>query len=98
MPRELKIWNGRGCCCHKSEDPAWLGIRPSQGGTVYAAAYSRADLRRLIAEYCGRDPGEAEIRDYWHSDAWGDAMDGITPERGIWLRNEKVQDAPIRLI
>lgn len=101
MPRELKLWNGRAGCCHNSDDPNWTGIQPHRGHhKIYAAAYSRADLRRLIAEYCGQDPGVTEIRDYWHQGTWGTRMTGIEPERGLWLGKDREPEGtpPVRLI
>lgn len=98
MARTLKIWNGGAGCCYKASDPAWTGIQPYRGAHVYAAAYSRADLRRLIVEYCGSDPGETEIRDYWACGAWGERMSAIPPERGIWLCKEEPEAKPVRLI
>jgi len=99
MARELKVWNGRAGCCHKRNDPAWDGIQPFRGAyKIYAAAQSRADLSRLIQQYCGRDPGETEIRDYWNCGSWGHAKSGITPERGLWLVGGSPKDSPVRLI
>lgn len=93
MAEELKIWNGRASCCLKREDTIWAGVKPYAGATVYAAAYSRADLRRLIEEYCGSDPGDGEILNCWASGAWG-----IRISRGLWLRKEGPHASPIRLI
>lgn len=98
MARVLKIWNGRSGCCYKPSDSAWAGIQPYRGAHVYAAAFSRADLRRLIVEYCGRDPGVTELRDYWNCGSWGIHMEGITAERGIWLRKDEPGAKPVRLI
>ena len=88
MARQLKLWNGRSWCCHKHDDPTWAGIGPD-GASIYAAAYSRADLRRLIAEYSERDPGETELRDYWNAGSWGNAMEGVSPDRGLWMIAER---------
>jgi len=99
MVHELKIWNGKAGCCRNPNDPVWTGIQPYRGNhRVYAAAYNRADLRRLIKEYCGRDPGETEIREYWNAGAWGRHMDGIAPERGLWLLKDSGKALPVRLI
>jgi hypothetical protein len=98
MARQLKLWNGRGICCYKSDDPAWTGLSSSREGHVYVAAYSRADVRRLVEQYCGVDPGETEIREYWSAGMWGNLMDGIEPERGLWLVNKNRDPKPIRLI
>lgn len=96
MAKTLKIWNGRGYCCHKSSDPLWSGIPPSAYSHAYVAAYSRADARRVIAEYTGREPHDAEIRDYWSEGAWGNDMKGITPERGLWVAIGRA--SPVRVI
>jgi len=83
MAKQLKLYNGRGWACVKRSDPKWNGVSPDKV-SISAAAYSRADLRRLIEEYTGADPGLAELRDYW-VECWGDDMAGITPERGLWM-------------
>lgn len=95
--RQLKLWNGRAYCCYKPSDPRWKGNDPGRGATISAAAYSRADLRRLIAEYCGEAPSDGELRTYF-AECWGNDMDGITPERGIWLTNDHARGHPVRLI
>lgn len=95
--RQLKLWNGRAYCCYKQSDPRWEGNDPGRGAIISAAAYSRADLRRLIAEYCGDMPSDGELRTYF-SECWGTDMAGITPERGIWLINDRAKAAPVRLI
>lgn len=82
--RKLKIWNGGGHICRNLSSPLWKGIDPFKTH-AYAAAHSRADLRRLIASYNGVFPGETYIRDYWAEGAWGNSMEGITPERGLWI-------------
>lgn len=97
MAKTLKIWNGRSGCCYKRTDPAWSGADQYKAGTVYAAAYSRADLRRLIADYCGSDPGDHEIKTYWNDGHWGDVMEGIAPERGLWLLKHASEKIPVRL-
>lgn len=80
----LMLWNGGASSCRKPGEPLWQGVRPNSSKHAYVAARSRADARRVIAEYCGRDPGDHELKTYW-SPCWGNAMDGITPERGLWL-------------
>jgi hypothetical protein len=69
----LKIWNGRG-----SEDRSHL----------YLAAYSRADAARLLVEaypYTTVGQGIPELKNYFVEGCWGKTMDGITPERGVWI-------------
>lgn len=96
MPRKLKLWNGRAYCCHNPQDGNWRDVSP-YSATIYAAAYSRADLRRLIEAYCGRDPGDREIKEFWSAGCWGRHMEGVNPERGLWLRANGPNSQPIRL-
>lgn len=91
--KPLQLWNGR-----------WFGGDSTSRsvkteGYVYAAAYSRADLIRLIVEIMGYEPrgSISEIRDYWNHGHWGIAMNGITPERGVWY-TDQIQRTPRRLI
>jgi hypothetical protein len=76
--KNLKLFNGR--------------FHDKGNGQVHAyiAAYSRADAIRVITEYLGyKGRGlDNEIRVYW-SQAWGDPMKGITPERVIWVQVDR---------
>jgi hypothetical protein len=83
--KKLKIFNGRAFLLRNPKDPKWNGVSHNASAHAFVAAYSRADARRLIAEYW-RDPGDTELRVYWHEGAWGNDMAGITPERAIWIR------------
>lgn len=92
--RRLQMWNGRGNTLRNSDDSIWAGVRLNAYSCAYVAAYSRADARRVIAEYLGRDIGDAEIRDYWHP-CWGNDMRDVVPERGLWL---DVGKGPVRVV
>ncbi len=94
--RKLKLWNGRGYDCRKFDDPRWKGIDYSKSPHAYVCAYSRADARRVVGEYCGHDLSDSEIKIYWSKDCWGNTMNGITPERGLWLEFERGK--PIKVI
>ena len=83
---KLKIWNGGGLCCFKGGDPRWSALTHNQQPHAYVAARSRADARRVIEEYCGKLPADAYLRDYWSEGAWGIWMEGVLPERGLWLQ------------
>ncbi len=98
MGRTLKIWNGRAYCCYKHGDPEWEGISNNGSATIFAAAYSRADLRRMIEQYSGVDPGDTEIKVYWCEGSWGMRIEGITPERGLWLKTDCTDKPPVRLV
>lgn len=95
MPRELKVWNGRGWCCHNPKDPRWKDVRPDTV-SAFICAFSRADARRVIAEYTGILPGDAELRDYF-SEVWGNPMKGVRHERGLWLQFGR-HTAPVRVL
>ncbi len=79
--RKLKVWNGRGYCCKKWVDKRWAGAETRH---AYVCAYSRADARRVIAEYCGQIPPDSELKEFW-SECWGNSMEGIKRERGLWI-------------
>jgi hypothetical protein len=107
MAQELKLFNGRGYSLRKHADPLWKKWEAECARREchlyvngYVAAYSMADCRRVIAEYCGRDPGVTEIRDYWNKGAWGIYMQHVTPERGLWLHpdHRSHDEKPIRVL
>lgn len=82
--RPLKLWNG----C----------IYPYRGETGYVAAYSRADAVRVINEALGHKAvSDHELKTYWHEGCWGDAMEGITPERGLRVKGRE-HDAVVRRV
>ena len=40
-----------------------------------------------------------EIDVYFHKDCWGDTMNGITPERGLWAtKTSHLNEKPERVI
>lgn len=79
----LKLFNGRGV---------------DRDTHIYVAARSRNDAARILSEafdsvgirsesdlkfYMGR--WNREIAVYFSPNCWGNAMDGIAPERGVWV-------------
>lgn len=94
--KKLKIWNGRG-----------YGGR---NDSIYIAAYSRSEAARLYCEGLRkvrnynsnidkRELGQAyrEIRDYFCEGAWGNNMEGVEPEVGLWYVDE-YPNKPIKII
>ena len=83
-PKELKLFNG--------------GDWESQGGHLYVAAFSVIDAARLVVRAeikikgLNIDPLDKllvgrvarDIKVYFAKNCWGNPMDGITPERGVW--------------
>lgn len=84
MSKPLKIWNGRGF--------------ESLGDHLYICAKNRRQAARLMLEAwlkiksldttrdwsleLGRN--YRKITNYFCEGAWGNSMDGITPEIGVW--------------
>ena len=98
--RKLRIWNGRGYIVRDpNHDPRWKNTRT---GSVYIAAYSRADAAKVMAEYLGRMPQGAdyEIKTFFHEGAWGNSMEGIQPERGMWIQfsDNYPRETPVRVV
>ena len=96
MPKALTLWNGRGYCCQNQNDSRWNDVPSNDAPKAFVAAYSRADARRVIAEYCGKMPPDSELAKYFSKDAWGNSMDGVTPERGLWLAFFRAK--PVRVV
>jgi hypothetical protein len=96
VAKELKIWNGRGLLCRNHADPRWRDVASNANVAAFVAAYSRADACRVIESYTARSVPDSELRDYWSAGLWGNEMNGITPERGLWLLFDR--SAPIRVI
>lgn len=98
MKKQLVLFNGRAAVVYNPRDPVWWSMPDKYRVRAYVAAYSTADAVRLIEEYNGGWPRAAsELRTYWSKGTWGRAMDGITPERGIWIATEFSDEKPRRL-
>jgi len=97
MAKQLKIWNG--------------GDWDRRGGHLYVAAHSVKDVCDLVNEAYRNLKGYKDSPDikpfnpsyiskYWSPNCWGNAMDGITPERGVWWtpKENGSKKEPIRRI
>lgn len=51
----------------------------------------------MISEYCGKQPPDSELKQYWHEGAWGNKMSGVVPERGLWIEFDR-SNALIRVL
>ena len=88
--KQLKLWNGRP-----------YGVLPSgqwKGTHIYVAAYSVADVQRLCGELGLSIPSRNEISVYWSTGCWGNAMEGIAVERGVWVTSDYDRVGPKRLM
>lgn len=94
--KPLKIWNGRG---HG---------RDYDRGHFYVCATSRLHAARLIATASGYDGQtdsraigqmDRELRDYYSEGCWGIAMEGITPDVGVWAtKTSQHGEKPVRIV
>ena len=96
--KKLKIWNG------VITSSKLYTIIPSEENIhkqfrIYICAYSYLDLFKLFDEVGLHAPTYEYIRQYWNFDAWGNAMEGIKQERGIWATpvNQTIE-SPIRIV
>lgn len=53
----------------------------------FVAANSAGEAVRLLRQ-AGRTTTMYEYRTYWNIGAWGNSMNGIEPERGVWVELE----------
>jgi hypothetical protein len=85
MPRQLKIWNGRGC-----------GDGEFQNGHLYVAAYSVKEAVNIINTTLNAMITVYEIKNYY-ADCWGDTMKNITPKKPCLYATKKHFGKPIKL-
>lgn len=85
--RNLILFNGPVLDCQNISDPRWKDLSTAGGARAYVAAYSRADAKRVIELYCGegRGPSDERMKKHWTQGHWGLQMEGVTPERGLWI-------------
>jgi hypothetical protein len=81
VPRALKIWNGRGD--HRQLD-----------GHLYVCASTKKEVAELVTQ-AGYYPKMTmrELSTYWTKGCWGLAMEGITPEKGVWFVSKEDENA-----
>lgn len=83
----LKIWNGNVQTMVPYRLVKERGVRHNSYVHAYGCAPSRAALCRMLAAWSGSVGSlDSYVRDYWHEGAWGNAMEGITPEVGLWVQ------------
>jgi hypothetical protein len=96
MNKQLKLFNGSARDCRDYNDSRWDCVACNGDPHAYVAAYSIADMARMIEEYTGHKPSMNQLRTYWNRGRWGIHMDGATPERGIWIRFDD-NERPVRV-
>ena len=85
MPRQLKIWNGGGWGrqrYNKNNEKIPTSLE-DWCESIYVCAHSKAEAVRLINEVHRHTLTTRDLDNYF-SPCWGNAMDGIEPELGVW--------------
>ena len=99
--KTLKVWNGRGWGNQRRDKDG--KIIPDPTGKeycdhAYVCANSRSHAVRMINEVVGHGAvSDSELKVYWHEGCWGNAMEGIEKEIGIWTIQEH-GDKPQRIL
>jgi hypothetical protein len=86
--KKLKIWNGRGWGVARYDKNGNHIIDPTGKeycDHVFVCAHSVVEVVRIVNEVAGYNVINAhEVNVYWHKDCWGNTMNGIEPELGVW--------------
>lgn len=77
MPKKLRLFNGRGDYGRNNLD-----------GHLFVAAASKAEAVRLLKQAGYSTITIGEFNMYWSKDAWGNNMNDITPEKGVWIQRK----------
>lgn len=72
--RTLKLFNGRGQY-HRTR---------GETGHLYIAAYSVADALRVLRDAGFELVSRHELDEYFSKGCWGNSMEEVTAERGVW--------------
>lgn len=99
MEKPLKIYNGRGFTGRGDHLYICAKNRTHAAKLMHRAFYL---IKRQTKEYIAPDKLDIdracrEIRDYFSEGCWGNSMNGITPEIGVWY-STKWPLKPVRVI
>lgn len=75
MAKTLQIWNGRGFTVWETK---------IHFDHAYVCAESGAEAVKLLQKAGHTGMNYNELKNYWSKGCWGNSMDGITPEKGVW--------------
>ncbi len=76
--KKIKIFNGT---CRAKCDPI---TRKRTECHFYVGAYSERHAVELCIQAGEKGMSLSELRTYWSKGCWGDAMNGIEPQIGVW--------------
>lgn len=77
--KKIKLFNGNLRCKYDPITGKYIDIH------AYVGAYSEKHAVELC-EKAGSCMSLNELRVYWSKGLWGNAMDGIEPEVGVWIQ------------
>jgi hypothetical protein len=77
--KKIKILNGRWQNCL---------------GHAYVGCYSYKQAIELLKQAGYQFITMSEINVYWSKGCWGNAMNGIEPQIGVWFQSER--DSPVK--
>lgn len=84
MPKKIKIANGGGLFLSKTI-------------SLYAGYTSVNQLRQMFDSIPQMHPlTQGEFYGWWSRDCWGDNMDGVEPQIGLWVEL-KWSETPLRI-
>ena len=81
--KKIKIYNGR-LYAHGRFMHAYVG------------AHSQKHAIELVKQ-AGYDINQNEMNVYWSKGCWGVRMDGIEPQVGVWIAEDKF-DSPVKRV
>ena len=94
MAKQLKLWNVRGWGRQDYDGPnIHHYVYPRAACIIFICANSRAHAARIMAEHLPvfsgfkDEPGSAthELKVYGCEGCWGNSMEDVEPEVGIWV-------------
>jgi hypothetical protein len=101
--KKLKLWNGRLYHYDKANGK-YLGHKDPFKSKLamwthcYVCATSEKQIVEMFLKIGIHGVTLNEIRVYWSKGCWGNPMDGVTPEIGIWASHDIYDEKPTRLL
>lgn len=92
MAKTIEIFNGRGQTYRDDKG------KYHETEHIYIGANSKADAVRLMKDNGFTMFTLNELNVYFAKGCWGNRMEGITPERGIWYTENSPEEKPKRLV
>ena len=97
MARKLKIWNGGGWGSPNYGENGKILPTPLEEyvNHLYVCAHSKAEVVMMVNQ-AGGFITVNEVNNYWNEGCWGNQMEGIEPELGVWA-SQNYNDKPVKI-